>query len=256
MGQRTAIILKKNYGNNRSTITVIHHQWGIGKVMPSLLLQEVLRSMYPLNREHEYIDKSQGLPLNIFYTFEPLNNPRNNYVTNKEVKTDDSNEDIWNANVRVKYGNMTDNNNGLMLVEVTQKYDNQGKPKNYGDMFDVKVGFALGSEEISFYHKKLDGWIDIEPKFVRLVSMEEYALRTFRHSDPNVNKETKAYIKNVLGILKYAEVKEVYDRKDKKLREEREAHIKNVIESLTQGLPENQRIPVPEELKQLTPIYK
>ena len=47
MGQRTAILLKKNFGNNRSTISLIHHQWGIGKTMPAYLTQEILKSVFP-----------------------------------------------------------------------------------------------------------------------------------------------------------------------------------------------------------------
>ena len=121
MGQRTAILLKKNFGNNKSTISLIHHQWGIGKTMPAYLTQEILKSVYPLDRSLEslysrtYNEKDKKLPLDYFYTFEPLNNENNNYITNKEVKTDDPNEDIWNTDVRVRYGKMTDNNNGLML---------------------------------------------------------------------------------------------------------------------------------------------
>ena len=255
MGQRTAILLKKNYGNNRSTITLIYHQWGIGKVMPSLLLQEVLRYVYPLNRRHSYIYKDDGMPIDVFFTFEPLSNEESNYITNKLVKTDDPNEDIWNPQVRVRYGNRTDNNNGLMLVEVTQKYDKDGDPENYGDSLEIKYGFALGSEEIDIYHDKMEDWIDVEPEFVRLVSMEEYACRTFGNGDPKVQKETKKYIKHVQEVMKtIADIEEIYDKGGKQAREQKEKHIFNVIEGLTFDLPKGQQIPVPDEFREVKPL--
>lgn len=257
MGQRTAILLKKNYGNNRSTITLIHHQWGIGKVMPSLLLQEVLKSVYPLDRSLEYIrtDKNnKKLPIDYFYTFEPLNNPNNNYITNKEVETDNPEEDIWKREVRVKYGNQTDNNNGLMLVEVTQLY-NGNSPATYGNMFDVKIGFALGDEEVCMSHPHLKYCIDVEPCFDRLVSMEEFAQRTFGHND-EVRAYTKKYIKAVRDVMTVANVEEVYDKGGEKKRDAREKHIYNCIDALTKDLSEGQEIEVPEEFRTTYSLYK
>lgn len=261
MGQRTAILLKKNYGNNRSTITLIHHQWGIGKVMPSLFLQEVLKYAYPLDRSLSYISSQKlkeenKLPIDYFFTFEPLSNPHNNYITNKEVKTDDINEDIWRPKVRIRYGNQTDNNNGLMLVEVTQRYDNKGEPENYGDMLDIKVGFALGYEEIGFWHDHLRDKIKLETEFDRLVSMEEFACRTFREGDEKVQKETKKYIKHVRGIMELADVKEIYAKGGRKARDEKEKHIRTCIEELTKDLPERQQIEVPLEFQQVQLLYK
>ena len=259
MGQRTDILLKKNYGNNRSTITLIHHQWGIGKVMPSLFLQEVLKYCYPLNRSLGYIqitEENPKLPIDYFFTFEPLSNEHNNYITNKEVKTDDINEDIWRPEVRIRYGNQTDNNNGLMLVEVTQRYRDNGDIQNYGDMFDIKVGFALGYEEIGFWHDRLKDKIKLETEFDRLVSMEEFACRTFREDDEEVQKETKKYIKHVRGIMKLVNVEEIYVKGGRKARDEKENHIRTCIEELTKDLPEKVEIEVPLEFRQVQLLYK
>ncbi len=253
MGQRTCILLKKNFGNNESTITLIHHQWGIGKVMPSLLLQEVLKELYPLDGNLLYTS-SEELPINLFYTFKPLNNSHSNYITNRKVKTDDPNEDIWKPDVRVRYGNMTDNNNGMMLVEVTQKYDEDGKPKTYGNTLEVKVGFALGNEEVHFWHNRFDSCIEIESEFVRLVSMEEYALRTLGSTNPEIQKETKQYIKYVTGILNYAGVQQIYDKTGNAKRNRKEAHIRNVIEGLAKANPTG-TLEVPPEFKIKEQIY-
>lgn len=256
MGQRTAILLKKNYGNNRSTITLIHHQWGIGKVMPALFMQEVLKAAYPMDRRLEYfhikdLEEKGKLPIDYFYTFEPLNHPDSNYITNKEVETDNPNEDIWKPEVRVKYGNMTDNNNGLMLVEVTQNYEN-GNPVSYGQVMSVKVGFALGCEETCLYHDHLKHSIDIEPDFVRLVSMEEYVLRTFESE----SKYSKKFVKACRTLMELEDVKEVYDKDGSKKREEREKHILNCLDELTKDLPDGIEIDTPLEFQEVQELYK
>ena len=261
MGQRTAILLKKNFGNNRSTITLIHHQWGIGKVMPSIFMQEVLKLAYPMNRSLEsfYIGDLKEkikLPIDYFFTFEPLSSTDNNYITDKEVATDDINEDIWRPEVRVRYGRQTDNNNGLMLVEVTQNYDKEGKPVTYGHMVSVKVGFALGSEEISIEHPHLKNWIDVEPEFDRLVSMEEYVLRTFRSRDEEVQKYSKKFVKACRTLMELEDVEEVYDKKGLKKREEREQHILNCIDGLTKDLPDGVEIDTPMEFQEVQSLYK
>ncbi len=257
MGQRTAILLKKNFGNNRSTITLIHHQWGIGKVMPALLMQEVLKSAYPMDRSLGYLDvhrleEEKKLPIDYFFTFEPLSNPQNNYITNKEVATDDPNEDIWRPEVRIKYGNMTDNNNGLMLVEVTQLYDSQGEVRHYGSMLSVKIGFVLGCEETGIWHDNLRSKVRIEPDFVRLVSMEEFALRTYCDS----KDYTKKFVKACRTLMELEDVKEVYDRGGRKKRDEREKHILNCIEQLTKNLPQGVQVDVPLEFQETQLLYK
>ena len=257
MGQRTAILLKKNYGNNISTITLIHHQWGIGKVMPSLFLQEVLKYTYPLDRSLEYIHFGEGsekLPIDFFFTFEPLSKKGSNYITNKKVATDDPNEDIWKRDVRIRYGNMTDNNNGMMLVEVTQKYEGKS-PRTYGDMFSIKVGFCLGYEEVYYYHDHMNESICLEPKFDRLVDMEEYACRTYGGS-AEFQKFTKDYIKSCRKIMSVADVEEVYEKGGKKKRESKEKHIKNCLDVLTKDLPQGTRIDVPQEFKEEKSLYK
>lgn len=267
MGQRVAILLKKNFGHNKSTITLIHHQWGIGKVIPSILLQEVLKYQYPIDRSLGYIyynadskdGKDKKLPIEYFFTFEPLNSPNNNYVTNKVVKTDDKNEDIWDRAVRIRYGNMTDNNNGLILVEVTQKYEdeNEQNPKTFGDMFDVKIGFTLGNEETDYCHERMTGWIPMEYEFDRLVSMKEFATRTWYYKDNKrdenheIYKETVKYIKNVTDIMKFFDIKLVYTKGGEEKRNRKEEHILKVIEGLTKNLPDGERIETPKELMDL-----
>ena len=107
---------------------------------------------------------------------------------------------------------MTDNNNGLMLVEVTQLFEDKEEtnPRTYGE-FKVKVGLLLGMKKQGFYHKNLKNSINLESEFVRLVDIEEYVLRTW--SNPKAEKYNKEFVKACRTIFKLEDVEEVYDKK-------------------------------------------
>ena len=222
MGQRTAILLKKNY-KDKSTITLIHHQWGIGKVLPALLLQEILRADYSLDRQMEYSWRDDGrLPIDDLYTFTPLNNAGNNYLTDMVVPKE---TDVFDTNVARDYFNRTDNNNGGFIIEVTQKYDKEGKGKTYGDMLDVKFAFVLGNEECDLWNSFFKVDIPLEKPFSRLVSIEEFACRTFYEHDVEVQKNTKRFIRAFRGVCKsLGGIKEIYNKelaKEMKFKKER-----------------------------------
>ena len=209
MGQRTAILLKKNY-KDKSTITLIHHQWGIGKVLPALLLQEILRADYNLDRKMEYSWRDDGrLPIDDLYTFKPLNNEDNNYITDMEVPRDTN---VFDTAVATEYFDQTDNNNGGFIIEVTQNYDSEGRAKTYGDMLDVKFAFVLGNEETSLYNSFFRMSVDLEAPFSRLVSVEEFALRTFGENRKDIQKTTKQFIRGFRNVCKCLGVKEVYNK--------------------------------------------
>ena len=79
MGQRTAFLIKKNYReyNEDKTsyrevceISLLHHQWGIGKVTPMLFLDQLIEANYSCNRRKGY-DFGKNRLLDEF-TFEPL----------------------------------------------------------------------------------------------------------------------------------------------------------------------------------------
>lgn len=186
MGQRCFILIKRNY-KDKSTVTLLHHQWGIGKVLPSLLLQEIMYSCYQFRDERF---EGEECPIDKFFTFRELNVPNYNYITNKVV---DKNEDVFDIPTVVKYFNQTDNNNGGLIIELTQKYNNEGEPKTYGDMFDMKYAFVLGNEECDVYNNDLNECIDVESPFSRLITVQEFASRTFRENDATTQKYTKKF---------------------------------------------------------------
>lgn len=246
MGQRTFILLKKNFGNNRSTINLIHHQWGIGKVMPSLLLQEILRYEYPLDRSKDY-GGTHPEAVEQEFTFAPLSNPQNNYIYNEEVKTDEV--DVFDIDTINKYAHKTDNNNGGMIVEVTQKFDSNGKAKTYGDMLDVKISFVLGDEECDFYHRNFKESIKIEKPFTRLVSSKEFITKTFGKGNKERNKWNLKFHKAFKIMLDLCGVEEIYDKGKAVKIAKREKMLQAHAEVLTKNLKDGERIEVPEYLK-------
>lgn len=186
MGQRTAILIKRNY-KDKSTVTLLHHQWGIGKVLPSLLLQEIMYSCYQF-RDERFAEEE--CPIDRFFTFRELNVPNYNYITDKTV---DKDEDVFSIPTVVKYFNQTDNNNGGLIIELTQKYDNEGEPKTYGDMFDMRYAFVLGYEECDVWNRYIQETIVVEAPFTRLITVHEFASRTFRENDEKTQKYTKKF---------------------------------------------------------------
>ena len=284
MGQRTFILVKKNYidinGEWASRVSHIHHQWGLGRVMQGLLLQEVLKTQYNLNRNlgYLYLDKSEVLPndngflkqpISRFYTFRPLSNPSNNYsvlgnnfkelglkeikgntrkyayyeedgITLKEegISTDviidypcDYNYDIFDIEHIQSYAKISDNNNGCMIVDVTQRYDKgtNNPERIISEAFDVKVGFCTGWEETNFYSPVILNIDDIEynPAFSTLVSPVFYAVTTYNHK-----KECSQFAKSFMTICKQSGVKFVYDTKREKELTQLQEHLTKICEAL------------------------
>lgn len=267
MGQRTFIILKKNYKNSNgewaSRVSFIHHQWGLGRVMPALFMQEVLKTTYNLDRSMSYLsletapmpndDGYLTQPISMFYTFRPLNSPTHNYgfynndpkklgllTTNqktvifyeadgKTLRTESKDDpttvfeypmeytyDIFDiSNIR-EYFELSDNNNGCMIVEVTQQYNKDGTAKCIiSEAFKVRIGFCTGSEEEDFYYVLNNNsdsvLVNYNPKFTTLVSPEFYTSETWNH------KGTSAFSKSFKTIVgQLADIEYVYDRKREK----------------------------------------
>ena len=313
MGQRTFILLKKNYrsttGEKLSNISLIHHQWGIGKCMLALFLQELMKTMYPLDRslQSNYYQKDKELmvrdslerikasnirlgmheegllssedlyylqlPISKHFNFLPLNSHNNNYhaPVNKELfeelgliypnstervypyyKQDSHNIDmlsedisrevtlfnypckhslnIFSPKVIQAYSRLTDNNNGCMLVEVTQVYEEDGRPETItSEAFKVKISFCTGSEEEDLYYHTDWGNIyfeNINPSFTTLFSPTFYANTTYKH------KSSIAFANYFTNICKMFGVKVFYNRKAEKELKDRYNSLCNIAEGL------------------------
>ena len=205
-----------------------------------LFLHELIDMFYSLDRGHDYDYKNPLLEHKM--TFEPLSSERN-YIYNKHVATDSCN--IWDKDTRVNFFNQTDNNNGGMLIEVTQKYNEDGSPLNYGDWYDLKIGFVLGNEECDYSDEKLNGWIEIENPFERIVSAEEFMIKTCGSSYEEMG--VPEFLKAFKIMLKLFGVEQVIDRKGKKKVEQRLEYIERVVRELKLKNNGN-RFDVPKEL--------
>lgn len=252
MGQRTFILVKKNLGNNESTINLIHHQWGIGKVMPSLFLQEALRCVYPLDRCKSY-GGTHPNAVEQEFTFEPLSSSRN-YIYNQKVKTDEV--DVFDIATIQEYAKKTDNNNGGMIVEVTQKFYDNGEAKTYGDMLDIKISFVLGDEECHFWHKHFNECLDIELPFSRLVSSKEFITKTYGRENENAQKWNLKFHNAFKTMLELFDIEEVSDKGKARAIAKREKMLRTHADVLTKDFAEHKKIDVPEYLKLKENPYK
>lgn len=305
MGQRTFILLKKNYKNNNgewaSRVSLIHHQWGYGRVMLALLMQEILKTQYNMDRSMSYIysdtepmpndDGYLIQPISMFYNFSPLSNPRDNYsfretnakdlglkklelfdetkprtvryygIDGKTLQQEevdeptvlfdfpmDYNYDIFDINNIREYYNLTDNNNGCMVVEVTQQYNKNGNVEGIiSQAFKLKIGFCIGSEEEDFYHEAIQSehsYPVYNPEFTTVVSPDFYVAETWN------TKEAKAFVKSFKVIVgQLVDIEYVYD----KTREKELVELKKKLTGICEALKEKGFI-APEIVKELKKV--
>ena len=208
MGQRTAILIKKNYreyNEDKSMyddvceISLIHHQWGIGKTMPMLFLNQLIEANYSCDRKKEY-DFSSTRILKEF-TFKPLSDDYP-YI-DKEVHniSQGDNVDVWDEETRVKLFKKTDNNNGGMIIELTQQYRDD-EPKTYGGYYTCKIGFVLGYEET-------------KKPFIQIVDAQTYMNKTWGHREECIKQNDEFYeaFKSICTLFDVEEVKSISKRK-------------------------------------------
>lgn len=159
MGQRTAILIKRNFKNGTHDTRLIHYQWGFGKTMIAHFMQEFLKSQY----NYDNYNKS----LKNYFKFDI----RKNYT----YKTSKKDVNVWDKNTILNWFENTDNNNGGMIIEVTEVPQKDDDNFWYFKLKDVKIGFVLGYEECN-YDEKLDKYL--EQPFEKIVSANEYMVRT------------------------------------------------------------------------------
>lgn len=257
MGQRTFILVRKKFLNpetfeEQSTISLIHHQWGHRKSMLALFLQELLNLHYNMDRsltnklgDSRYYEGGKDIMTKHVFNFYPLNNSES-YIFEQPS---DPKEDIFNTDVIQKYANMTDNNNGGMIIDVIQQYeegkDGKLEPMYYGDCVRVRIGFVLGYEEEDLYDERVNGYIPLEKAFTRVCSPYEYVRKT---SYSGVMKEDIFFANTFTSLCNFFGVEIVQDKKKAKAIRDKEKHCLSLINALTKGLKEGSRIEVPDVL--------
>lgn len=197
MGQRTAFLIKRTYWNGKVNIRLVHHQWGIGRVMHNNFIRDFMEMItdrsYPAKTLKDFmkiIDDEHSL-----------------YLERNFRKGSMSIPDVFDKKVIKRYFNRTDNNNGGMIIDIVEKPSD--KEPYYTEIESIRIGFVVGWEECE-YDYKTDKWIGDEP-FERLYTGEEYVKISCegQYAYPE-------FIQMWNGFIKQYEIEEVSDTKELK----------------------------------------
>lgn len=160
MGQRTAFLIKRTYWNGDANVRLVHHQWGIGRVMHNLFI----RDFFEMITYRGFQDKTLKDFMKIFDDEHSL------YVERTFKKSNRYQPDVFHKNTIKRYFDKTDNNNGGMIIEIKEKpSDTQSWAL---DIEEIKIGFVVGDEECKYDYDK-DEYIGEKP-FEKLYTGEEY----------------------------------------------------------------------------------
>ena len=160
MGQRTAFLIKRTYWNGKVNIRLVHHQWGIGRVMHNHFIKAFLEMITDIS----YPAKTLKDFMKIIDDEHSLYKEQNFRKGSKRIP------DIFDKRVIKRYFSKTDNNNGGMIIDIREK---QADKEPYSlKIEDLKIGFVVGDEECN-YNYDLAKYIGDKP-FERLYTGEEY----------------------------------------------------------------------------------
>lgn len=188
MGQRAGLLLKRNFADGTSSVNLLHSQWAIGKIYPAFFMQEVLRMNYNMDTKLSYGNYGKSMQETGYMSFGELyknsgidyhyliNGRGNNIFTSQDKGVRDYNKvDVWDIDTIMDLYNRTDNNNGGMIVEVTETKEKLPNGRVHIEITNIKIGFLLGEEEC-YKMKSKDGVKEVP--FSRIVSAREYMERT------------------------------------------------------------------------------
>ncbi len=160
MGQRTAFLIKRTYWNGKVNVRLVHHQWGIGRVMHN----NFMRAFMEMVTYRGFEEKT----LKDFMTI--IDDKHSLYKEQDFRKNTKSIPNVFDKKVIKRYFNKTDNNNGGVIIDIKEKPSDK---KPWGlDVESVKIGFIIGDEECD-YNYDLHKYIGEKP-FEKLYSGEEY----------------------------------------------------------------------------------
>lgn len=159
MGQRTAFLIKRTYWNGKVNVRLVHHQWGIGRVMHHNFMKAFLAMI---------TDRNYSKTLKDFMTI--IDDEYSLYFEKNFRKNSKYIPDVFDKKTIKRYFNKTDNNNGGMIIDIKEKQSD--KEPCRADIENVKISFVVGWEECE-YNYNTDKWIGDEP-FSKLYTGEEY----------------------------------------------------------------------------------
>ena len=197
MGQRTASLIKRTYWNGKVNIRLVHHQWGIGRVMHNNFIRDFMEMI-----------TDRSYPAKTLKDFMKIIDDENSlYIERNFRKGSMYIPDVFDKKVIKRYFNRTDNNNGGMIIDIVEKPSD--KEPYYTEIESIRIGFVVGWEECE-YDYKTDKWIGDEP-FERLYTGEEYVKISCegQYAYPE-------FIQMWNGFIKQYEIEEVSDTKELK----------------------------------------
>lgn len=160
MGQRTAFLIKRTYWNGKVNIRLVHHQWGIGRVMHN----HFIKAFFEMITNNYYPAKTLKDFMTIIDDEHSLYKEQNFRKGSKRIP------DIFDKKVIKRYFSKTDNNNGGMIIDIKEKQSD--KEPYLLKIEDLKIGFVAGDEECN-YDYDLEKYIGEKP-FEKLYTGEEY----------------------------------------------------------------------------------
>ena len=197
MGQRTAFLIKRTYWNGKVNIRLVHHQWGIGRVMHNNFIRDFMEMI-----------TDRSYPAKTLKDFMKIIDDENSlYIERNFRKGSMSIPDVFDKKVIKRYFNRTDNNNGGMIIDIVEKPSD--KEPYYTEIESIRIGFVVGWEECE-YDYKTDKWLGDEP-FEILYTGEEYVKISCegQYAYPE-------FIQMWNGFIKQYEIEEVSDTKELK----------------------------------------
>ena len=197
MGQRTAFLIKRTYWNGKVNIRLVHHQWGIGRVMHNNFIRDFMEMI-----------TDRSYPAKTLKDFMKIIDDENSlYIERNFRKGSMSIPDVFDKKVIKRYFNRTDNNNGGMIIDIVEKPSD--KEPYYTEIESIRIGFVVGWEECD-YDYKTEKWLGDEP-FEKLYTGEEYVKISCegQYAYPE-------FIQMWNGFIKQYEIEEITDTQEVK----------------------------------------
>ena len=160
MGQRTAFLIKRTYWNGKVNVRLVHHQWGIGRVMHNHFIRDFMEMI----TDRSFQDKNLKDFMKIIDDEHSLYCERNFRKGSMYIPV------VFDKKVIKRYFNKTDNNNGGMIIDIVEKPSD--REPFYTEVESIRIGFVVGYEECE-YDYKTEKWLGEEP-FEKLYTGEEY----------------------------------------------------------------------------------
>lgn len=194
MGQRTAFLIKRTFWDGSVNVRLVHHQWGIGRVMHMNFMKAVME----LETYRGFQEKTLKNFMTIINDKHSTYKEQNFKVGNKRIP------DVFDKATIKKYFDITDNNNGGMIIDIKEKPSDK-KPYSI-ELEHIKISFVVGHEECN-YDYKTDKYIGDEP-FEKLYSGEEYVKISCGGEYAYLNFRIMWY-----GFIRNFEIEEISDSK-------------------------------------------